>query len=272
MKIPVSVFVMLMVLCIIPCMASGPAISVPPVIVDPPGNLTPHTVVTVSFTVNCTGVFPSGEELQLFAELNDPHWNYTIVVNGMENVRPVAGGSTLTISGFELSYRPSDTVSLQVILEGLAPPVTRTTNKTMIRITEYDYQGIPVAGSQVEKTALVMHQVNMNPAVQVGVFRNTTSTWYLDFRRIGVVDKTFSFGKPGDVPVTGDWNGDGSADAGVFRPSNGNWYLNYNKDGVTDELFHLGKTGDVAYVLIAGRPVFEFTGCTNILVSDATSV
>jgi hypothetical protein len=69
----------------------------------------------------------------------------------------VASGRTLAVSGFELSYKPSDEVSARVTLEGVAPPVTQTSNKTMIRITEYDSNGRPITSSQVEKTALVIN-------------------------------------------------------------------------------------------------------------------
>ena len=41
------------------------------------------------------------------------------------------GGRTLTISGFELSYKTSDEVSVRTTLEGVAPPVTQTSNKTI---------------------------------------------------------------------------------------------------------------------------------------------
>ena len=35
----------------------------------------------------------------------------------------------------------------------------------------------------------------------------------------GDADVTASFGRAGDVPVTGDWNGDGVTDVGVVRGS-----------------------------------------------------
>jgi C1A family cysteine protease len=80
---------------------------------------------------------------------------------------------------------------------------------------------------------------------KIGVFRNASGTWYMDFNTTGVVDKIFQFGKAGDVPVVGDWNGDGTTDAGVFRPSNGDWYLNYYKDSISHKAFHFGTIGDI---------------------------
>src|SRR5258708_37404542 len=41
-------------------------------------------------------------------------------------------------------------------------------------------------------------------------------------------NRDFAFGQAGDVPVVGDWNGDGKAKAGIFR--SGLWALNYNGD------------------------------------------
>ena len=39
----------------------------------------------------------------------------------------------------------------------------------------------------------------------------------------------FHYGTPGDVPVTGDWNGDGIRQIGVFR--DGQWNLDLDGDG-----------------------------------------
>jgi hypothetical protein len=47
-------------------------------------------------------------------------------------------------------------------------------------------------------------------------------------------DKTFSWGKqPGDIPVTGDWNGDGITETGIFRATVG-FYLDLNNNGQWD--------------------------------------
>ena len=71
-------------------------------------------------------------------------------------------------------------------------------------------------------------------AEKFGVFRN--GPWYLDANGNGAWDPGIdiayaSFGGPGDLPVVGDWNGDGIvAEIGVFR--NGAWYLDVNNNGV----------------------------------------
>jgi len=146
-----------LILLLIVCIQTVSAISVSSVSIDPSGSLTPSTPVTVSFKIENPGVFASDSELQMFTDLEKPRWTYTIIVNGIENLRPVMGGRTLTISGFELNYKTSDEVSVRVTLEGVAPVVTQTINKTLVRVTEYDSLGRAVTSSQFEKKALVIN-------------------------------------------------------------------------------------------------------------------
>jgi hypothetical protein len=55
----------------------------------------------------------------------------------------------------------------------------------------------------------------------------------------------FFFGLPGDVPVMGDWNGDGRLKAGVYR--NGAWFVDWNGNNQWDAI-------DVAHVFFFGLP------------------
>jgi hypothetical protein len=89
---------------------------------------------------------------------------------------------------------------------------------------------------------------------EIGVFRNSTHMFYLDYNGNGAWngasgDKQYNFGVSGDLPVSGDWNGDGSAEIGVFRNSTHLFYLDYNGNGawngaVDDRQYNFGISGD----------------------------
>ena len=58
---------------------------------------------------------------------------------------------------------------------------------------------------------------------------------------------------PGDVPVAGDWTGEGHAKVGIYRASTGKWYLDANDNGVYDVGADLtysfgGLPGDMPFV------------------------
>jgi hypothetical protein len=72
---------------------------------------------------------------------------------------------------------------------------------------------------------------------KIGVYRQ--GSWYLDLNGNGVwdgcgVDACISSfgGLPGDVPVVGDWTGDGIAKVGIYRE--GQWFKDLNNNGTWD--------------------------------------
>ena len=67
--------------------------------------------------------------------------------------------------------------------------------------------------------------------------------------RADLIDHVFHYGTPGDVPVTGDWNGDGIRTIGVFR--DGEWTLDLDGDGrftETDGRYAFGQAGDLPVI------------------------
>ena len=84
----------------------------------------------------------------------------------------------------------------------------------------------------------------------VGVFRPTESHWYLrNANTVGAPDAITGFGALGDLPVVGDWDGDGTDTLGLYRPSERRWYLrNSNAPGNPDLVFDFGMSGDVPIV------------------------
>lgn len=66
-------------------------------------------------------------------------------------------------------------------------------------------------------------------------------------------DYTFWFGMAGDVPLFGDWDGDGYDTPGMYRPTNGFAYLtnDWPRDGVVGSgeiTFFFGGPGDQVFV------------------------
>ena len=81
-----------------------------------------------------------------------------------------------------------------------------------------------------------------------GVARETELEWYL--RQVegpGEPDLIVRYGQPGDIPVVGDWNGNGVHTIGVVRGNR--WLLrNSNRAGPADHDFTFGEPGDVPIV------------------------
>ena len=138
--------------------AAEPAFAVDSVMVDPAGDLASGTPVTVSFRVNFseTGneTFPAADELQMSTGLENPRWTSALVLDGIENPQPYSTDRILMVSGWVLSYRPSNSESLKVTLSGTAPNVPSPANITLFTVTEFDSDGNPVAGSGTSRTAM----------------------------------------------------------------------------------------------------------------------
>jgi hypothetical protein len=62
------------------------------------------------------------------------------------------------------------------------------------------------------------------------------------------VDSFGSFGKVGDVPIVGDWTGDGRMKIGIYRPSDSTFALDVNGnlawDAGVDKVGSYGQSGD----------------------------
>jgi hypothetical protein len=100
----------------------------------------------------------------------------------------------------------------------------------------------------VSTNSFTVEAAGTGPRANVGVFKG--NYWYLDTNANDAwdsgQDSICNFGRAGDMPVTGDWNGDGVTEIGLFR--NGNWFLD-NGDGtwnsLDDSSFRFGRAGDV---------------------------
>jgi len=81
-------------------------------------------------------------------------------------------------------------------------------------------------------------------AVTTGVFRPVNGLIFLkNSNTSGFADVALNYGNPGDYPVVGDWDGNGTVTIGIYR--DGNFYLrNSNTIGFADTIFPFGLAGD----------------------------
>jgi hypothetical protein len=107
-----------------------------------------------------------------------------------------------------------------------------------------------------------------NGIIEIGVFRCPTGAtvcqWFIDANNSGAWDGPFggdqiwNFGLPGDIPVVGDWNGNGTSKIGIFRcPAAGSttpctWVLDAGNmhvyDPATAVVASYGLAGDMPVV------------------------
>jgi hypothetical protein len=120
-----------------------------------PDVLNPGDTVNVTSTVYAASgtAFSSFDDLQTVTGLDDAVWTYTVIVNEVENTRPSERGDTLTIGGYELSYRNQDEVIVKYLLKGTVPSTTPPgSNITLITFQELDARGKVITSSVAKFT------------------------------------------------------------------------------------------------------------------------
>ena len=73
--------------------------------------------------------------------------------------------------------------------------------------------------------------------------KNGNGRWNKDF------DVVSQFGSPGDLPIIGDWDGDGDDDIGIYRPGTTTFILDFDGSGSwnkgSDVVSQFGSPGDL---------------------------
>jgi RHS repeat-associated protein len=109
--------------------------------------------------------------------------------------------------------------------------VSTTTSQLPLLANMNRYYDIPVSGD-----------FDGDGKTDYGYFDTTTATWYIVLSSKagqpgGAANLVFQFGTPwpktglGDIPITGDFDGDGKTDFGVFNPVNAQWIILYSSGG-----------------------------------------
>ena len=114
-----------------------------------------------------------------------------------------------------------------------------TTGRYQVALQAYNAVGY----NSVRKTGYITATSPTTATSTIGMYRN--GVYYLrNTNTAGNADLAFTYGSTGDIPVTGDWNGDGIDTIGMYR--GGMYYLrNSNTAGNADLAFAFGSPGDI---------------------------
>jgi Cysteine-rich secretory protein family/Carboxypeptidase regulatory-like domain len=183
-----------------------------------------------SNVVYLTGVLYNDTSHTGFYAIGEGLSGVTVTATNLTNGQSYATTSN-SAGGYEIAL-PAGSYSVTIL--GVTGQVTiGSTN------VEVDYQTDTLLGVTPGSLTTSAAPATATPKTpdQIGVFRN--GTWILDTTHTEVYnsnDAVYSFGEPGDIPVVGDWNGNGKDEIGVFRNVNGvgEWILDTNGDGVYD--------------------------------------
>jgi parallel beta-helix repeat protein len=111
---------------------------------------------------------------------------------------------------------------------------------------------VPVLGDWTGSGSFTIGVVDVVPNPYPASFSSAPRLlrWQLkDSNNPGAPDVTFLYGKEGDIPVVGDWDGNGTTTIGIFEPDTGVWKLkNINQEGAPDHAFAYGVPGDLPVV------------------------
>ncbi len=106
-----------------------------------------------------------------------------------------------------------------------------------------------VAGQAITVTQLGSAGPSAPVGATMAMFRPSNGYMYLKNRLISdFADQDFFYGLTGDVPIAGDWDGDGIDTPGIYRNVNGVmtfFLINNNTGGFADISFAFGGVGDI---------------------------
>ena len=102
----------------------------------------------------------------------------------------------------------------------------------------------PVAMAVTSKAAMGYLDYDLDAKTDLGIWRPATKQWLIDSNLNGSADFTYTFGSStSDLPVPGDYNGDGKADLATIKSFT--WRFDFDRNGTADQTVPFGTTGDI---------------------------
>jgi len=147
------------------------AVTVSDPVINPTGDLTAGTNVSVSFKIDMTPsgglTFPQDNTLQIFTDLNNPQWTSTLIRDGVEHPQAASSGRSMYLSGWILSYPSSVQESLRVTLQGTVPAVTKSMTKTVVLVQELDGKNTVIPASITTRERMIVNPTDIAQSISL---------------------------------------------------------------------------------------------------------
>ncbi|MBL0239439.1 MAG: VCBS repeat-containing protein [Chloracidobacterium sp.] len=129
------------------------------------------------------------------------------------------------VSGAVLKYLDEDASRQKLIpakdrsaLSSINPFIPAPTATPTPQLSkEYIY-----AGSRM--LAVADANANETPPADLAVWRPSSGVWYV-YNLVTTAWTSYTWGNSSDIPVQGDFDGDGKTDFAIYRPSDNNWWI-----------------------------------------------
>lgn len=189
-------------------------------------------------------------------ELNELGWKDTVRISPLEDtivaLRPVTPPVPFRVPDSIRPLNPSTPIGSTAGFTNLDPVTGQPVNPPVTnQLRNFGWEYVWHCHILSHEEMDMMRTIVFKAYDNIGVFRS--SEWYLDVNGNGAwdagIDSVSVFGAASDVPLTGDWTGDGKIKKGVYS-GNGNWWLDRNGNGAQDagETFSFGIAGDIPVV------------------------
>jgi len=171
--------------------------------IDPAGALTPGQRVSVTYGVSFPLIngktFESADTLDMYTDLANAKWSI-VKIETYEGVAPIEtplfnqGGPRAQVSGWLLEYVDRE-LAIRVTLDGVAPDVDKTQNKTILSVNELDSYGKPISTTGYLQEAIVVNIADINNAISVADSNLQVFRTHIDEKYTIEVDTSAAEGK-----------------------------------------------------------------------------